>query len=505
MLSFSKLIEEYKEELDPIRKRGLLISYFCFCDTKEIDPAFQFLSGRKEKAISNENDLILFVSEYLDQPLWMIRSAIEEVGNVAEAISLLTGNPSSHSKIGIDVILENANQIINSNDQGRKILFSIWEIFPVPEKTFFHKLLLGKQNLKIQDTILTEILAGLFDLEVGVLLNKFQKSKINFKTISILEILSSWFPDRELKRLDEVAISERIDPSLPKRWLLPSPFLEDQISVGTHFLICHDGIPAEAVLHSSEVFIWTKSGFLFKNEAPSIFLEFSKIKKNARILGWISGNKNNNIDFVYYDILEYEGQNTSLNSIKERKRILDSFFTPEFGSIREAKWNIVSEKIDSGEFQRKFLKGSRNAFLFDPDENEFLEFKTPLRTIKAVLLYGRKSMNNEGSAFWELSFGVPSKIEENEFHTIARIAIQSNHSLFLEIDSFFKENTIEKKGPIRGVPTIWKAELSFQNILASKRHKMGFVLEDVKILGKISSEESIDTLYLLLGSTFDEK
>ncbi|AOP35564.1 hypothetical protein A0128_17985 [Leptospira tipperaryensis] len=505
------MIEEYKEESDSDRRRYLLTSFLCHCPLEELDLVFAFLAGKKEKAILEEDLLVTLASEYLDQPLWMIRSAIEEVGEISEAISLLTGNPSPNFETEFRVLLKKANQIINSKDQSREVLFSIWKTFSISEKIFFHKLLLGKQNLKIQETFLIEILADLFDLETGVLLNKFRKSKIHWKTISIVEILSSWFPDRKLERLNETEILKRIDPSLPQKPPRPSSFSENRISEKMYFLLCPKGISAEVILSPSEVFIWTKDGFLYPEETPLIFQEFSEVKRNARILGWISQNQKGERIFLFYDILNYENENLSSQSIKERKEILDLILNRNFQFVRPVEWNGIPEEIDSIDFQKNFLIESRSAFLFYPEGKFFSEFKTPLQTIKAVLIYGRKAMNKEGSSFWELSFGVPTHLathreqdaellatQDSNLNTIARISVDSKHSLFLEIDSFFKENTIEKKGPIRGVPTIWKAELSFQKLLPSKRHKMGFVLEDVKILGKISSEESIDSLDLLL-------
>lgn len=499
MLSFSKLIQEYKEESDSSQKRYLLTSFLSRCPLEELNNALSFLSGKKEKAILGEKELEGFVSEYLDQPLWMIRSSIEEVGDLSEAISLLTGNPSPIVEIQIGVILEKANQLINLKENAREVLFSIWKTFPIAEKNFFHKLLLGKQNIKIHETLLIEIVADLFDLETGILFEKFRDSKINWKTISILQILSSWFPNRKLERLDEVSISKRIDPSLPKKWHSPSLFLKNQILKGTHFLLFPNGISTQAILHSSGLFLWKKNGFLYENECPSLFREFSSVKENAHILGWLKKNKGGEDTFVYYDILEYKGEDLTFKSIKERRKILDSIFVSDLPSIRAMEWEMVSEALDSQEFQKRFLKEYRNVYLFHPEENEFLEFKTPEQTVRAVLLYGRKAMSNEGSTFWELSFGVPSKNGGDVFQTLARISIDSKHSLFLEIDSFFKENTIEKKGPIRGVPTIWKAELSFHKILPSKRHKIGFLLEDVKIRRKVSSEEPLDSLDSLLN------
>ncbi|RHX92424.1 hypothetical protein [Leptospira stimsonii] len=499
MLSFSKLIQETKEESDSSQKRYLITSFLSRCPLEELNNTLSFLSGKKERAILEEKELEVLVSEYLDQPLWMIRSSIEEVGDLSEAISLLTGNPSPIIEIQISAILEKANQLINLKENAREVLFSIWKTFPIAEKIFIHKLLLGKQNIKIHETLLIEIVADLFDLETGILFEKFRDSKINWKTISILQILSSWFPNRKFERLDEVSISKRIDPSLPKKWHSPSLFLKNQISKGTHFLLFPNGISAQAILHSSGLFLWKKNGFVYENECPSLFREFSSVKENAHILGWLEKNQRGEDTFVYYDILKYQGEDLTLKSIKERRKILDSIFVSDLPSIRAMEWEIVSEALDSREFQKRFLKEYRNVYLFRPEENEFLEFKTPEQTIRAVLLYGRKGMNNEGSTFWELSFGVPSKNGGDVFQTLARISIDSKHSLFLEIDSFFKENTIEKKGPIRGVHTIWKAELSFQNILPSKRHKIGFLLEEVKIRRKVSSEELLDSLDSLLN------
>ncbi|XDD50012.1 hypothetical protein AB3N59_16860 [Leptospira sp. WS92.C1] len=770
MLSFFRLIEEYKEESDPLRKRGLLLSYFCSCDTEDIDSAFQFLSGRKEKAIANEEELVLFVSEYSNQPLWMIASSIKEVGNFSETLALITGNPKKGPLIKIEPVLKEIQKMRFRSDLKKSILFSLWDVLPVPERIFLHQILLGKQNIKIQETILLYMIADLFDLKVGIVLERYNQELPNLKSVSILSLLRKWFSNQKLKRLSPSEILKRIDPSLPKDWKDPDPlffnsnsFLNQNSTINVfkdqenkqtrgdknenvlnknHFFPIPEGILVQAVLNSFGIFIWTKEKFLDSRQISEIYKELFNIKESMILLGWIQNKSDKSRIFKIYDVIQFQDEDLSSRSIDFRKKILDSFFQNFSKIISVIDWISISKETSSDKFLNSILKKNWDVVLFHPEETKFYLLSKPLKIVKAVLLYGRKAMNVEGTFFWELSFGVPTcdathrehrtefsesddathrehriefsesddathrehriefsesddathrehriefsesddathrehrtefsesddathrehriefsesddathrehriefsesddathrghrtefsesddathrehriefsesddathrehriefsesddathrehriefsesddathrghrtefsesddathrehrtefsesddathrehrtefsesddathrehriefsesddatggkmnssqqiSTQDTDLKTIARIQIDSNHSLFSEIDSFFKENTIEKKGPIRGVPTIWKAELSFQNILPSKRHKSGFVLEEVRIHKKISSDEMMDSVDLLLNLLYE--
>ncbi|RHX96184.1 hypothetical protein DLM76_04305 [Leptospira yasudae] len=595
MIPFFQLVPELKEESDPARKRRLLTNYFCSCDPEEIDPALAYLSGKKEKPIFSSEELAAFASEYLQQPIWMIETSIKEVGDVSEAIALLTGNLQEGLKKNGDDRKRNGKEVgltqsenvpdgsphneirflisiveeIRSHPQSQRskdLLFSLWNSASVPEKIFLHLILLGKRILKVQDSVLLFVLADCFNLETGVLLEKAAAEGNPWKSTSVLKTLSLWFPDRNLNRLSLREVVKRIDPSLPQTWNEPLPFPDDKNAEGlSFFLIPRNAVLTQIVFDSFGIAAWTKDGYLYRNQIPQIIEELSQIQEPAVFIGWVSA-KQSKSTFEIYDILNHDQKDLSNQTIAERRNSLDSIFKQEFRFVSLVKWNLVPPKsamrrneIPSQSATRKptlfseqkqesamqkitissdhsksyaepenpspnfgedktgiFNFSNAPAFVFHPGESQFFLLKPPVKTIKAALLYGRKSINAEGSSFWELSFGIRNSTDRSEgtvavrdldsssvdsdlpLVTIARIVVDSGQDLFAEFDSFFKENTIERKGPIRGVPTTWKAVLSFQNLVRSKRHKIGFFLEDVRIQGRISSDQELDDLQALI-------
>ncbi|PJZ58546.1 hypothetical protein [Leptospira barantonii] len=528
MNSFFKLCEELKEESDPIRKRRFLAGYFSSCDPDELDVALFYLNGKKEKGIFREEEFISLVAKFSGKPSWLIQSSIQEVGDFAEALALLTENSSENKTItllSIRKIAEEIRSILStrpaseSSERIREILFSFWNSAVVSEKIFLHRILLGKQILKIPDSILLSAIADCFDLEIAILFEKTNSFGAPWKSFSFLKTLTNWFPDRgKLIRLSKTEIQNKIDPSLHVEWnkVEAGDFPEENSLKGhSYFLIPENGRLVQVVLNSFGTAVWTRESYIYQKEISETLegLFSSMVSKEFTgpdpltlpilLLGWLI-EKDSEKAFVFYDILRYKGEDLFKQTISRRSEILNSLFrenSPRVGIAHRVGVPVsdsMSGSSNANRFRQEILGENSEAFIFDPQGSRFFSIKPALKSVKAVLLYGRKAMNEEGFSFWELSFGLRKDGEDSPLVTIARTSVGSEDSLFAELDLFFKENTIEKKGPIRGVPTIWKVELLFQSRVESKRHKIGFYLQDVSIGKRIGVEEEIDHLDLLL-------
>lgn len=520
MISFFKLCEELKEESDPIRKKRFLTSYLSSCDPEEIDVALSYLSGKKEKAILTEAELISFARAYSNQPNWLIESSIREVGDFSEALALLTENSSQKEKItrtvlSIRKIADEIRSNTNRPELQKNIVDSFWDSAATSEKIFLHRILLGKQIVKIVDSILLFTIADCFDLEIAVLFEKTKIYGVPWKSFSFFKTLKEWFPHKELFRLSKTEIQSRIDSSLHKDWkkmdVVPFPE-ENSLLEHSYFLIPENGIEVQIVLDSFGTAVWSRENYIYQKEVSDALEDFfsridaaDPVRKSAILSGWLIQNDSRNT-FVFYDILSYNGEELLEQSISRRREFLNSFFCEEFRSVSILNWRLISasasdlsnQTSDANSFRKKILKNRSEAFIFNPQGNRFYSLKPALQSVKAVLLYGRKATSEEGFSFWELSFGLRKDKDDSSLVTIARTSVGSEDSLFAELDLFFKENTIEKKGPIRGVPTIWKTEILFRSRVASKRHKIGFVLQDVSIGERIDIEDEVDSLDILL-------
>ncbi|PJZ30431.1 hypothetical protein CH378_07260 [Leptospira kmetyi] len=533
--SFFKLCEELKEESDPIRKRRILTSYLSSCDLEELDVAFFYLSGKKEKGILREEELISFAREFSGKPNWLIESSIQEVGDCAEALALLTENSSQKKTKSATSTLLSIRKIaetIRSNgpvlskradsekpEQIEEILFSFWNSAVVSEKIFLHRILLGKQILKIQDSILLFAIADCFDLEIAILFEKTKTFGVPWKSFSFLKTLSEWFSDRdEPIRLSETEIRNRIDPSFHVEWnkVEAEDFSEENSLNGhSYFLIPENGVTVQVVLNAFGAAVWTKENYVYQKEISEALEELFSSMGSTEFAGLelpelpivLLGRlieKDFKNTFVFYDILKYKGENLLNQTNSHRIEILNSLFrkkSPRVGIVHRVEVpasDSVGRSLDINSFRKDILGENSEAFVFDPQDFRFYSIRAARKSVKAVLLYGRKAMSEEGFSFWELSFGLRKDQEDSSLITIARISVGSEDSLFAELDLFFKENTIEKKGPIRGVPTFWRTELLFRNRVVSKRHKIGFFLEDISLGKRIGVEEEIDSVDILL-------
>ncbi|TGK36013.1 hypothetical protein EHQ12_01590 [Leptospira gomenensis] len=507
MISFCKLIEDYKEQSETALKRELLISYLCECKEEELDSAVFLLSGEKRKRIITEESLIRLASEFSQHPLWLLHASIREVGDVAETLALTTGLPVLSKNWDLGSILNETERLRAEPELLRERLFFFWKTLEISEKTFLHSLLLGKRIIKVPEILLFSVLADCFDLELGILLIRYKRERPDLRTIPVSQILRSWFPDKKRTRLSKKEIAGRTDVSLGERKnesnSVDPVYSDDTIPDNYGFFWECPGIPVRAVGNSSGIFLWKEgeNGDLLDpisfSEVYSACSELLTSGNTFSLTGVVQEDGNNT--FIIYDILEYNGRTSANISFRERRDILSSLVgNPKTLAIRSVETNSFAKNVSIKEFYKLLMDKKSNAYLFDPTGNTLFLFLRPARSLKAVLLYGRKGREESGTVFWELGFGIRFNSISPEPRTIARIVLRNEDPFFAELDSFFQENTIEKKGPIRGVPTIWKAELSFQTVHQSKRHKLGFRLEGVRLVRRISEEETIDSLETLV-------
>lgn len=501
MISFCKLIEDYKEESDPTLKRDLLTSYFCGCKEEELDSAVFILNGKKDKRIITEESLIRFVSEFSEQPIWLLNASIAEVGDVAEACALATGLPISPKDWDLSSLLEETASLQTRPDSARERLFFLWKTLPISEKTFLHSILLGKRTIKVPENLLFSALADCFDLELGILLTRYKTETPDLKAIPFSRILRSWFSEKKPGRLSKMEIAKRIDLSRAEPEDKPV-YSGDSIPENYGYFLESPGIPIRVVGNSSGIFVWKESDeedlldpVLFP-EVYSVCSGFLESGHTFVLTGILDENSNHK--FIIYDILNFLGKNVRNLPFSERRNLLFSVTgETEKGEVELAKTLPLERETTVAEFYKFLMDKKSGARLFDPTGSALYIFTRPSRSFKAVLLYGRKGRNEIGTSFWELGFGLRTSSQDSAPQTIGRIVLQTEDPFFAELDFFFQENTIEKKGPIRGVPTIWKAELSFQNIRVSKRHKSGYRLEEIRLVRRIPEEQNIDSLETL--------
>jgi DNA ligase-1 len=122
--------------------------------------------------------------------------------------------------------------------------------------------------------------------------------------------------------------------------------------------------------------------------------------------------------------------------------------------------------------------------------------------VNAVLIYAQPGKSRGSSVSTEYTFGVWAA---GELVPIAKLPLESPEATERRIASFVRQNTLQRFGPVRTVAPVIVAELAFEAVSPSARHKSGLVLRSPKVMRirddkRAEEADSLDALTSLIGT-----
>lgn len=528
MKHFTELYHTLERPLESSAKVKALIDHFNNIEDKDKIWTLALLINRKPKRLVPLKELRKWAESIADIPKWLLEESFEAVGDITETISAVLPTTRSSTKSindWISIILEHKGATSN---QLQLFIFESWSSLQPEERFIFNKLITGGLRIDISENCLTEAVSKVINIS---------QAKI------AIRLSGDWHP--ETTSYEELFV----DVAWEKISSNPYSFTKYEDIGTTELTMKHpnlwhsewhwEGIKSQVVKKINKIEIWSKNDVLITKKIPELNQLVDLTKEEFVLEGTLVVFKNGKVRplpelkkrmkstkvsprlllaypvvFFASDILEYNGVQTSNLPLSERRQSLvrllheinqdsnDVILMSD--SLNWTSWDDLNTLRKSARYINAtgVVLKKNNAVRNHTNKNDTaLIWKTEPYKIIVVLLYAQKGQAKQSNQYVEFTFAVKQKND-----TLVPVTKTSNTLIGEEINevtSYIKNNTIEKFGPVRSVEPALIFEISLVNVIGSKRHKSGIILQDSKIVSwkkelEISDIAHIDELKALI-------
>jgi len=151
-------------------------------------------------------------------------------------------------------------------------------------------------------------------------------------------------------------------------------------------------------------------------------------------------------------------------------------------TVGAESWQHLHTKLESVrdlQVEGFMLKRLSSTYKVGRQRGDWWKWKVDPFTIDAVLIYAQKGSGKRANLYTDYTFGV---WDEGKLVPIAKAYSGLTDQEIIQVDSFVRQNTIEKFGPVRTVKPQLVFELGFEAIQRSKRHKSGIAVRFPRML-----------------------
>ncbi len=508
MKKFAGLVENLDQSKSDDSKIKFLEDYFFEATDFDKLWAIYLLSGKKLKRQVSSLKLKSWALEFSGFSEWIFDESHKIVGDSSETVTLILPPPSNPAEQSLSHWVEYIFQFENLNEKEKKqFQFDAWSQMQAKERFVFNRLISGRFRSPVSINELVKPLSKTVKLDESALTVKLSENwsptdltfKRFFESTNTFDSISKPYPFLST----ELFNGEVSDLGNPQNWFSEWNF---------------GGIRSQLIYRKNKIFLWSENGDLLTKNLP----DFEQLKKlntvefvvegelmlleNEKLIPIRSGkntisNKSiNQSFFIASDIHEIDGNDLREKSYSERRSILEKLI-PQFNlpdhiqsspKIDFQNWNDLNLKRTTARdwfADHLVLKSKRKP-------EKLLRWKPDLLSIYAVLIYAQKDDSKPSDFFNLYSFGIWNSA--GILVPIAKTGFGLSEFEMKEIDSFIKNNVIEKFGPVRTVKPDLVFEIGFEGINKSSRHKSGVSLHSPKILNRQKTRKPED------ASTLDQ-
>ncbi|WP_373551052.1 ATP-dependent DNA ligase [Haliscomenobacter sp.] len=506
MQNFVQLFQRLEQSTQTDDKVEALADYFQKAAAKDKLWAIALLLAQhRPKRSVNIAQLREWAQEYTNIPDWLFEASFQVVGDLTETISLILPNPPRPVQESLSYWIDYIRELANLEEaQRREQVQAAWAQLDPDERFVFNKLITGGFRMSIAQMILVKALAKATSQEESVLAHR---------------LMSNWTPDSITFEALVLAGQTVADPSKPYPFFLAYTLDEASESLGdaAEWLAerLWDGIRGQIVVRGAEVFVWSRAEELLSDKFPEFQIFKTALPNGTVIDGEILpfkdgqvlplqvvetriSRKNLNksvlqqapVVFRAYDLLEWQGEDWRERPLIERRTQLEALVqeSPGGGVLQisttipfESLSTLDAERARSREFNSTglMLKRKNSPYGTGRQRDDWWKWKVDPHTIDAVLIYAQSGNAENANLYTDFTFAVWDGEQLVPFtKTYAGLSDAEYH----EINTWVRENTLERFGPVRSVKPELVFELAFEGIQFSKRHKSGIVLRFPRIV-----------------------
>ena len=543
MKRFSQLFAELDATTSTNAKVEALTRYFDQAPAHDAAWAVYFLAGGKPRQVVPMSALWGLACEVAGISGWLFDECYQQVGDLAETISLVLPLDGQTSDVGLAEWVE--QRLLSLRGQ--------------PLEAIAPKIKAYWQELDAQGRfLLTKLIGGAFRVGVSKLL--VQRALAEHSGVDAKRVAQRMMgytdgktlpsPERYLALIaqEEAAAGVLHDAGQPYPFFLahqldaPPELFSARLGGVDEWMVewKYDGIRGQIVKRQGDVWVWSRGEELVTERFPEIVAMAQGLPDgtvlDGEILVWNDaesrpapfallqqriGRKNLTrkiladapVSFMAYDLLEEGGQDIRALSQRERRARLEALLQGSAFHLspleHAGSWlEFASRRASSRErgVEGFMLKRMDAAYGTGRTKAEGLWWKWKIEpmTIDCVLVYAQPGSGRRSSVHTDYTFAVwnraprdkaevdelveamlrkePPQPDGLQLVAFAKAYSGLTDEEFRQVDALIRRNTIEKFGPVRSVKPLLVFELGFEGIQRSGRHKSGIAVRFPRML-----------------------
>lgn len=524
MKAFAQLILRLEESNSIAEKIDLLIQYFKQVESADGTWALWLLLGNRFPKIVGIQSLMDWCQEVSGIPDWLFQESYDLVKDKIETVSLLIANENNISTPKLNYTINTKIIPLNNlNKEERKlIIIEYWSQLDSDSVFIYNKLLTAGFRSGVSLPIIAKALAQIASIPDAVMMHR-----LNVGFIPVVENYNQLLSGN-LSENDTIA---------------PDPFHSITAITNTNFEDNSNlwmaewnwpGLRVQIIKRSGKLLIWSEKDEWLQGKFPEIESDISTIPFDFVLEGVIIAgnietplpirelNKRINTQqlgiksiskipalFIATDILSFNGQDYRKQTLYSRKEQLNLIIQKDLNSVCVApvfsgfSWHELEGLRNAAKLNHTdgiILKSLNSDYLNEAGKEDWLLWRQEPLKVLAVLTYAQRAQTQSAISYTEFTFGV---WKNEELISIAKAAASLSEPELQDLNTFIKENRVEKFGPVHTVKPELVFEISFEGIQQSARHKSGLVLNNPKMVKwcrdiNIAEADTLDSLKALL-------
>jgi DNA ligase-1 len=509
MKRFSQLIEELDRTTSTLKKVDALRRYFDDAGESDRLWTIALLGNRRPKRTVRTSLLAEWAAEVAGIPGWLFEITYHTIGDLSETIALVwpkTEMAEADAKASerpltyyIDLILALKDV---PDEEKRTRVVGAWTQLDETGRFVFNKIITGEFRIGVSQKLMVRALAQHTGAEENHLAHLLMGAW-DPRSTSFAELMDVDNASTALSRPFPFYLAYALD--MPpeelggvEEWLVERKW---------------DGIRGQLIVRKGEVHIWSRGEELITDKFPELHplrtalpsgtvldgeilpftdglpLPFQQLQTRiGRVNVTAKVLREAPVVLMAYDLLEYDGADLRERPLQERRAMLEELVARTASPVLRlsprvhgATWaELAAERERSREERSEglMLKRLDSPYRVGRKRGDWWKWKVDPLTVDGVLIYAQYGHGRRADLFTDLTFAAWSGTELVPF---AKAYSGLTDAEIMELDSFVKQHTLERFGPVRSVTPSQVFELHFEGIQRSPRHKSGIALRFPRI------------------------
>jgi DNA ligase 1 len=529
MKRFAELYKQLDETTKVNAKIQALTKYFQETPPEDAVWAVNFLIGRRPKQVIPTRKLMEWCAETAGIPGWLFDESYSVVGDLAETITLLLPEPVTSTEHSLHYWIEEKFLPLRKEPediQKREILTS-WSRMNVSERFVWNKLITGAFRVGVSLKIVIKALSEFCGIDESVIAHR---------------LTGHWTPNADFFSKLICSDVKDADTSKPYPFYLAYQLDQDIKKLGDintwHIEWKWDGIRSQVIKRNGEIFIWSRGEDIITERFPELHQSAMYLPEgtviDGEILPWNNGkplpfselqkrigrkNPTKKIlqdipaVIIVFDILEYKGEDIRSRPLRERysmlRNIIKLMGDPRMilsSPVETESWDELKEARETSRqklVEGVMLKRKDSEYKSGRKKGDWWKWKIDPFSVDAVLVYAQRGHGRRATLYTDYTFAVWN--DKGILVPFAKAYSGLTDEEIRQVDTFIKQNTVERYGPVRTVKPVLVFEIAFEGIQLSSRHKSGVAVRFPRILRwrqdkKIEDADSLYKIRALIGN-----